>query len=344
LIFLSRLPSSVRLLFFVSLFYLFYILFVGGDVLYGARFFMPVLAPLYLCLALTLVHLVKRMRSYRRWLPNGVIGLVLLTLAATTFLLPVKWLMGIRYREIFLVNKMKERAEYIIGATDRKLTIACSTIGAFAYYSNLPVIDLLGLTDREIAKNPKPAAGLKSTWKERNYNIPYLMRKEPDLILFSTGIKPSAPAERALFLSSKFRTGYYPVFNEVGGVLWTIYRKADNVPDVDLYYPDPDFINDFHEALNLDGKRELESAFESALQTVNMGPDDFYLPVVLMGDIQLKRGKLEEAMQLYHQALEMSNGKAVMAAYKLSDIYDRLGDSTRADHYADILLRKNRLY
>ena len=107
-------------------------------------------------------------------------------------------------------------------------SVAASTIGVLSY--KLPghrIIDLLGLTDSTIARHPEPAiAGIESSWRERGYNTPYVLASAPDYISFSTGVKPSAPAERALFLYPQFLDSYRTVGFVYGGVIYDIYKDA----------------------------------------------------------------------------------------------------------------------
>jgi tetratricopeptide (TPR) repeat protein len=71
---------------------------------------------------------------------------------------------------------------------------------------------MLGLTDRAVARNPKRIPGLDDTWREINYNAESVLSRRPDLILFSTGVRPSAAAEKALFLYLDFFRSYYAYY------------------------------------------------------------------------------------------------------------------------------------
>jgi len=222
-----RFGRRLRLPLFIVVAYFFYILLIGGDVLHGHRFFVPLFPLLYLLFFAAIDKWLAKTAVARSQAVYTVTALIVLVAAGLTFGLPYKWIRTVRTTEMGLVDGMRFQSEVIGRARGSDYTIALSTIGAFGYYSDAVVIDMLGLTDRTIAKNPDPVEGIESTWKERNYNIPYIMRRDPDLILFSTGLKPSAPAEKALFLSSKFRRGYYPVFY-VDQFMWTFYKKKAN--------------------------------------------------------------------------------------------------------------------
>jgi hypothetical protein len=61
-------------------------------------------------------------------------------------------------------------------------TIAAVPIGAVAYYSDLPAIDLVGLTDRSIAHTPLPTLGGGRAGHEK-YNSAYVLSRSPDVLL-----------------------------------------------------------------------------------------------------------------------------------------------------------------
>jgi len=61
-----------------------------------------------------------------------------------------------------------------------KTTIAVRRIGAISYYSNLRIIDILGLTDKKIAYNIK---NIKNIETQNEVNSRIVLEKEPDLII-----------------------------------------------------------------------------------------------------------------------------------------------------------------
>ncbi len=339
----GRMNRKMRLPLFITAVYFVYILMVGGDVLHGHRFFMVLLPLLYLMFFAGIDSWLSKTAIGRTGAVYTITVLIILATAGLTYGIPYKWIRSVRRTEIGLVDGMKFQSNIIRQARGSDYTIAMSTIGAFGYYSDARVIDLLGLTDRVIAKNPKPVEGIESTWKERNYNIPYLMKRNPDLILFSTGMKPSAPAEKALFLSSKFRKGYYPVFH-IAQYMWTIYKRNPGYDKPDKYFPNPQFINLFTQALNYNRDEKLDLAMEYALQSERCSPPDFYLPLALMGEIELKKGNLESGIEYLQRAFELSDGYAIIAGDKLGRYYQMIGDSARGQKYLDIAGQRNTLF
>jgi arabinofuranosyltransferase len=336
------LPGELRFMMSMVVVYTIYIILVGGDVLYGYRFFVPLLAPMYLLFSISLANLTARVGGRIFSGAKITFAAIMVFAGLATFFLPRKELRSIRYNEVALVKNMKYLAETIRNIKGTDCSVALATIGAFSYYSDASVIDLLGLTDRTIARNPRPLFGIESTWKERHYNIPYVMKRAPDLILFSTGIKPSAPAEKALFLSSRFRREYYPVFH-TDVYMYTVYRKKADSEGEDRYFNDARFVNDYAEALYYNSRRKFDVALEYARQARESGPADFYPPLVVMGDIELQKGNVEQGIKYLYEGFTLSGGYAMTAADKLARYYELIGDTAAAEPYWNAIRKHNRL-
>ncbi len=107
------------------------------------------------------------------------------------------------------------------------------------------IIDMLGLTDSTIAKHGEPPIkGMLSTWKESKHNSTYILESEPDYIMFSTGVKPSAPAEKALMLYPRFlqsyrQLGWYvqPDYAQSGSVQMVFKKKEHISGEIKPSYP-----------------------------------------------------------------------------------------------------------
>lgn len=196
------------------------VIMLGGDVLRHQRFLLPVAvltAPLML---LGLVRL-ARMTSLgaQKAAMAALLGAVVMCVHATVAERDV--IAHTIRMEGELVNKMKLTGQFLRNIAmreQRTLTVAATTIGALKWYSQQTVIDMLGLTDRTIATTPQRIAIVSDdatvSWKERKYNADYVMSRKPDFIVFSTGMKPSAYAERALF-ARQFYVEYYQYFYQI---------------------------------------------------------------------------------------------------------------------------------
>ncbi len=210
LLFYRRLDERVRAIWLFTVIYLVYIVVIGGDVLKVHRFFLPLFGPSAVLLVYSLWLLAGRFTPAHRRLSVLVVSVPLLVL---TYFLPHSFVAQYNNSEINFTIKMQYKAEQMLKADSTNFSVAVPTIGIFGYeLLGHEVIDMVGLTDSTIARySEEPIPGMTTTWKERKHNSRYLLEKAPDYIVFSTGIKPSAPAERALLLYEPFMNSYRTV-------------------------------------------------------------------------------------------------------------------------------------
>jgi len=238
LIFWKKLTKAEQSVWLFMLLYTGYIVLVGGDVLSVHRFFVPLMGPSALLIGLGFWLGVASIRMVIR--TRLMIYLLLgIAIAAGTLVLPRDFVETYNRREKAFTSKMAGMAEHMQATDDRSFSVALPTIGIFSY--ELPghyIIDMLGLTDSTIARHSDQAVpGMESTWKEAKHNSVYLLERAPDYILFSTGIKPSAPAERALMLYPAFLKSYRTVgwyFSSdvnAAGALQTVFKRTYPVTD-----------------------------------------------------------------------------------------------------------------
>jgi hypothetical protein len=158
-------------------------------------------------------------------------------------------------------------------------TLATTTVGAVSYASGIETIDMLGLTDREIARSSEPIDGLSDSWREIGYNARAVLRRRPDVILFSTGIRPSSAAEKALYLFEDFHRSYYaatlasdPTIDHTQVVF---LRRADAPPAVDAPTPfaRTGFVDDYVAGHLAASNEEAAELFRRAAQA---GPASFF--------------------------------------------------------------------
>jgi len=218
LIAFRRWNKSVRFVAFLTLIYTIYIIVIGGDVLKVHRFFVPII-PFF---ALIMIY---GFSEFLKWKPVAIIGAMMIV--AWQLYAPTNHVQTYLRNEIGLSAKMENIIGQLKRADRSDFSIAVSTIGLVGYrLMGHTVIDMLGLTDSTIARHPEPPAkGIKSTWKEANYNSQYLLSRAPDYILFSTGNKPSAPAEFSLFTYSAFLNSYRTVGFYYNGYVHDFYKK-----------------------------------------------------------------------------------------------------------------------
>ena len=247
-----KLARPIQTLMIFVLVYTLYITFIGGDVLKVHRFFVP-LFPLF-----ALVVVAGLYQLFRR-LPVFILAVA--ALLAWQLIVPREHIDTFHGREKGLAYKMILLMNNLLATDESDFTVAASTIGMVGYkLQGHTVIDLLGLTDSTIARHPEPPVeGLESTWKETQFNSRYLLSRKPDYIIFSTGTKPSAPAERALFLYSSFLHSYRAIGFFLGTKMHSIYKRFGDIPDEITRDVDVAFVQNFNQAVNLVGDDKADN-------------------------------------------------------------------------------------
>jgi len=325
IIFYKSLDSRGQLLVLFLYLYTLYVIIIGGDVLKVHRFFLPILPLLCLFPVICLQRLHFKFKSNLR--VRMVSIFLLLSLSALFFLLPHKWIRSVRVFEKQLVDRMQPVAEYLKKNYGAGFSVAITTIGSISYYlgTEAHVIDMLGLTDKFISRHPEKIEGIAATWKERKYNSRYLLSLDPDFILFSTGYKPSAPAERALLLNSKFRQNYYtiPIFLGKTGFVPIFRRKGTYLKENEVF-EDTRFIDLFYESVHLRMRGKDQKAIEKMKQVILVGPKDFALPYELIGAYYMQLRDYFAAETYLKRAINMDDW-SVMAHVYLAIIYKSTG-------------------
>jgi len=340
--------------FLLSLFYLLifsfiaYTIVAGGDVLKQNRFFLTILPFIYILFAKLMTDIYYKISAKNsQSIAFGVVTVITIVICFYYYSSQKEKLESDIQSENGLVEKMKSTGEWFRTKQlelGRPMTLAATTIGAVSYTAgpNVTVIDLLGLTDEEIAHNPKIIPEISAGeigWKERNYNADYVMSRDPDYINFSTGIKPSAYGERALYTTEEFIKYYYPYYFTDKNTNSTdvVYKRKgdDEVLNYKHEFPgNPNyknsFVNMFNQAMN---SSKTKSRFQDALNefrlSMETGPAGFGLPYQYMGDMYLQAGNKKEAEESYKKAIEIDDYN-VLAHYQLYQIYSEKGDTLKA--------------
>jgi len=279
-IFWKKLNGRMRSVLIFTLCYSAYIVLIGGDVLKVHRFFLPVVGVSAILVVYSIRLLTEIQSPQNRLLMILIAPLPLLSM---TYLLPKDYVYLYHNRELGLVNSMQTLAREIKSTDSTNFSVALTTIGAFSYeLVGHTVIDMLGLTDTMVARHPEPPIkGFETTWREQNFNASYVLRREPNYIVFSTGAKPSAPAEQALLLFSQFLESYKslywyqpnPAFRS-GGTLCVAFKKVRELKgEIEPKYP-PDFVRLFkkgYEFRSAGRNEKAIGAFDSAI-AVSLAP------------------------------------------------------------------------
>jgi len=334
-------------LYLILVFFLFsvYVILVGGDVLRPARFFVPLL-PVFYILVQEALHRLVALYEKKLNLSYAAAAVIIAVLIFGYHSYNSQNEQIRKYSELEsgLVEKMRITGEWLKKkSTDsgRRLTVAATTIGAISYYSDVDLIDMLGLTDKTIAHDPRPIPEISEKseigWKERNYNVEYVLLRKPDYIYFSTGVKPSAYAERGLFTSSEFLKYYYPSYFTVKGFTDCIYKRKSEDElkhDTASITPNPNykksFVNLYNQAINTTRERsKMKEAIDLFKKTLEIGPSDFAAPYQMMGDLYLQAKDNARAFENYTKAVQLDD-YSVMSHYYLYLLYMEKQDTAKA--------------
>lgn len=259
----KKMIKEFSLLCGLTLSWILVVIFIGGDVLPIQRFFLPIIPLIYILVVKAVCYLIDFFFAAKIKLEMIFISLTFtafLSFSILNYTNEKREMMIKRSYESGLVKKMKIYSKWVEKQNEKrksKIVVAMSTIGAFSYFTDVKVIDLVGLTDEFTAHNPKEVNGINDElpvhWKERHYNAEYVLSQKPDYIIFPAGAKPSAFAECAIFVQSDFVRNYYMqiFYSEELNQLLPIFTRKENVKNVtDQSNCSNKFIKHFIEANN----------------------------------------------------------------------------------------------
>jgi hypothetical protein len=319
--------SSIITLTVFFLVYSLYIIIIGGDVLKVHRFFVP----LFPVISLIIIYGLKSLIRFR-------IIVVVLAAGVITWQVyrPMSHITVFHTMENGLSQKMSNIIPQLMEADKSNFSLAVSTIGLVGYQlMGHNIIDLLGLTDSTIARHPEPPiSGLVSTWKETNYNSEYLLSRQPDYILFSTGNKPSAPAERALFLYSQFLNNYRPIAFYFLGYIHDIFKRYYPIEGEIVRDVDPQFVQIYNEAINHWSDREYKDALEDFNRAKKYSPKPEYSYLYYyIADSYRKMGNFEMGYELLKIVADMDSLLYISFRDLYLFEYTYLNNPEMAEHY-----------
>jgi hypothetical protein len=316
----KKLNYEVTLLFLILTVYSVYVVFIGGDTLAQHRFWLPVLPLIYMLLIFALIEINNLTKNrYTVFILFAVVAM-----GCFNYITNRDEIQRISDREIKLVDRMKLSADKLNElqlSKNRKLTIAASTIGALSYYTGADVIDMLGLTDSYIARNPQFIDGISNDpgipWKEKRFNVSYILQRNPDYILFSTAVRPSAFAERALFTTNEFFQNYYVRFFPLsyGDMLFFFERKNNyqmslNNPCILTEKIKTDFVKQYitflqtsYAFISSRDPGQIITVMNEYNKTDALRPSFFSDHFRMYGDVMSISGNISAARELYDKAI-----------------------------------------
>lgn len=198
LIFLVRVRSWERTFLAVLIVLVAYVIWVGGDALPYFRFLVPTVP-------ITALLAVSGLSKLFPW-PERKISSSRLAAFAVLLALPAySSFSGAAYDFLVQDRSRVELHWKVIGqwfAENGKAgeTMAVTTAGAIPYYSGMPAIDMLGITDRHIARKKMPNMGSGIAGHEK-HDMDYVLSRQPTYILHYTFLLP-----KPLFTTGQFKT------------------------------------------------------------------------------------------------------------------------------------------
>lgn len=191
----------------VAILWLCYLVLIGGDVNPPLRHFVPVLVVALIgCTSLANELSVDRSK---RAVARLVVPALVFLQAAFSFInkenieamtAPLGWF----GKPLALTMNAAWR--------DERPLLAIDNAGTFAYFTDFPLIDLLGLNDSTIASRNRSAAS--AAWIGHGLGDPeYVLKRAPDIVIFCSpyGGPPCWPGGRALVAQAEFNKHYRQV-------------------------------------------------------------------------------------------------------------------------------------
>ena len=294
--------------------YICYVIGVGGDTLKVYRFFVPVLPVMHFLFVASIIETLSS-PSLNRFFPKKIFIPAVLSLSILTgfssYLLSRNHIETYRTLEKGLIDKMGFISTMLAKNMNYNFTLAASTIGILGYQlSEHHVIDMLGLTDSSIARNPENIKGLTSTWKERRFDSRYLLEQQPDFIVFSTNDKPSAPAELALFQHSEFRKNYSPTgfLRDYQKDWWAfVYKRWGKINmAIDTIYPEISFANELKKGYDFRSEGKYADAVYAFEKAGRLLGEEYDLLLSNIGECLYRQKLIDSSLWYFQRAIELN--------------------------------------
>ncbi len=180
-----------------------YVVAIGGDGLVMFRFGLFLIVPLVLAAAEGAARAARALAA-RRVAPAAV---ALLALAAA---LPARNSFAGQYRDFALDDRARVRlhwseiGRWLAGHARSGETAAVPVAGAIAYYGGITTIDMLGITDRHIARRAMPAFGSGIAGHEK-HDMDYVLSRRPTYFIHYPFLLPEP-----VFTKGQFETDWNP--------------------------------------------------------------------------------------------------------------------------------------
>jgi hypothetical protein len=336
LIFFRKLSNAVKAVWLFCVLYTLYLVLVGGDVLKVHRFCLPIFGGSAILAAVSLSALLTQLGSWKKIVGAGVITAALMGLTWYVPRLDVEYF---NQMEKGLIIKMSYLAGQMQVYDTSQFSVASTTIGALGFYlRGHDVIDMLGLVDSTVARHPEAKVeSLASTWKESRFNSQYVLSKAPDYVIFSTGQKPSAPAEQALMLYPQFLRSYRLVTWQYAAgagsmeeVLNTVFKKMRPVQYPVTRSLPPEWVTKYKLGLEKYGSQDFDGAINTFMQVLDIKGSPVYPEMLyFMAECYARTQRTGYAYAILDSVLAMDS----LTAIAQNELYLKeslVGDSAKA--------------
>jgi len=208
----------VRFLGSVLIFYVLYVIYIGGDGLPMYRFFVPILGIFFILVAQGAAGWLDR---WGRWKPIRPVTAVGLILAAAYSIIPSYHGPDYDYvvQDRAEVDSWIEIGQWFKANANPDASIAVIPAGAIPYYSELKTIDMLGLNDLAIGRKIVTVMGKMQAGHEK-FDVEYVLSRKPTYVIIGVYglssdplpprelVKPYYPAETELVKAQAFQDQY----------------------------------------------------------------------------------------------------------------------------------------
>ena len=186
---------------YAVLFYLVFIPYVGGGFKFTFRYYLYMVGPLFLLI----IQLAARLR---RRLPRLILAILLVwgVVAGVYHYHAFGRALGFHGMRKQVVRRQQELAGVLTGLYPPGTVMATGQAGAIKYYTRFITIDMLGLCDKHIARQPFDQRGVSLVGHLKG-DGKYVLARNPDIILFHSVLFRKKPMNisqiRARVLSGK---------------------------------------------------------------------------------------------------------------------------------------------
>lgn len=191
-----------------------YLAYIGGDIFPAYRHFVPLMVVFAFALAHGAVMLVGRLGpGTAATKAVSVLGLLLLVPYTNNQLTDRQNQRAARERWEW---ECKELATTLKHAFHRQQPlVAVTAAGCLPYWSMLPSLDMLGLNDHYLPRHPPADVGQGFIGHELGDGA-YVLRRNPDIIVFNVGSGPHYRSGEELDGMSEFHARYLPIRVQAG--------------------------------------------------------------------------------------------------------------------------------